>query len=158
MIAESLAGIALVKSAVDGIKSAITTANDIGQIANDIDKLLSGEQQIQKNRVKKQNDPFSITSVAQDTIDAKLAQEQINEVRQMVDLRFGHGTWQGIVVERARRIQEAKEAAAEAKREAVRKHNEFVDTLKFLVGVAALALMVIGLFTFVIMSANAVSP
>ena len=32
MIAETLAGIALVKSAVDGIKGAITTANDISDI------------------------------------------------------------------------------------------------------------------------------
>jgi hypothetical protein len=33
MIAETLAGIALVKSAVDGIKGAINTANDISDIA-----------------------------------------------------------------------------------------------------------------------------
>ena len=33
VVAEALAGIALVKSAVDGIKSAISTTNDIGQIA-----------------------------------------------------------------------------------------------------------------------------
>ena len=39
MIAETLAGIALVKSAVDGIKSAIGTANDIGDIAGYIDNL-----------------------------------------------------------------------------------------------------------------------
>ena len=51
MFAETLAGIALVKSAVDGIKSAISTAKDISEIADDIDKLFTGEQQIQrKNR------------------------------------------------------------------------------------------------------------
>lgn len=158
MIAESLAGIALVKSAVDGIKSAITTANDIGQIANDIDKLLSGEQQIQHKRSKKQNDPFSITNVAQETIDAKLAQEKINEIRQLVDLRFGHGTWQGIVTERAKRMQEAREAAAEAKREKLRKHNEFIDTLKLLGGVGVILVMVLGLFGYLIINVNAVSP
>lgn len=158
MIAESLAGIALVKSAVDGIKSAITTANDIGQIANDIDKLLSGEQQIQHKRSKKQNDPFSITNVAQETIDAKLAQEKINEIRQLVDLRFGHGTWQGIVTERAKRMQEAREAAAEAKREKLRKHNEFIDTLKLLGGAGVILVMVLGLFGYLIINVNAVSP
>ena len=35
MFAETLAGIALVKSAVDGIKSAIGTARDISEIADD---------------------------------------------------------------------------------------------------------------------------
>ena len=50
MFAETLAGIALVKSAVDGIKSAIGTARDISEIADDIDKLFTGEQQIQKKK------------------------------------------------------------------------------------------------------------
>jgi len=45
MIAEALAGIALVKSAVDGIKSTINTANDIGDIAKYVDNLLEGEKQ-----------------------------------------------------------------------------------------------------------------
>ena len=31
-------------------------------------------------------------------------------MRQLIDFRFGHGTWASIVAERARRIQEAKEA------------------------------------------------
>ena len=33
----------------------------------------------------------------------------------MIDFRFGHGTWRGILEERARRIAEAKEAARLAK-------------------------------------------
>ena len=110
MFAETLAGIALVKSAVDGIKGAIGTAKDVGEIAAFIDQLFTGEQQIQRKRIKKQNDPFSVGSVARETIDAKLAQEQMYEVSQLVDLRFGHGMWQGIINERARRLQEQKEA------------------------------------------------
>ena len=110
MFAETLAGIALVKSAVDGIKGAISTAKDVGEIADFIDQLFTGEQQIQRKRIKTQTDPFSVESVARETIDAKLAQEQMYEVSQLVDLRFGHGTWQGIINERARRLQEQKEA------------------------------------------------
>ena len=71
MFAETLAGIALVKSAVDGIKSAISTARDVGEIADELDKLFTGEQQIQKKKNKRANDPFSVGSVARATIDAK---------------------------------------------------------------------------------------
>ena len=110
MFAETLAGIALVKSAVDGIKSVIGTARDISEIADDIDKLFTGGQQIQPKKIKKQNDPFSVGSVARETIDAKLAKEQMYEVSQLVDLRFGHATWLGIINERAKRIQEQKQA------------------------------------------------
>ena len=41
VVAETLAGIALVKSAVDGIKSAIATAKDVGDIAHEVDKPVS---------------------------------------------------------------------------------------------------------------------
>ena len=53
MIAETLAGIALVKSAVDGIKGAIGHANDISDIAGHIDNLFEGEKQVQQERAKK---------------------------------------------------------------------------------------------------------
>ena len=92
MLAETLAGIALVKSAVDGIKSAIGTAKDVGEIAGHIDNLLTGEKQVQEQRARKSGvslgDQFGIKSVAQEVIDARLAQESLNEMRTMVDMRF----------------------------------------------------------------------
>ena len=149
MIAETLAGIALVKSAVDGIKSAIGTANDIGEIAGHIDKLFEGEKQVQQQRSKKSGtgvaDQFGIHSVAQEMIDAKLAQEKIAEMRQLVDLRFGPGTWKSIVDERAKRIQEAKEAAAQARREAKRAQEEFVENVKMTAIVSVVAGVAVGL-------------
>jgi len=134
MIAETLAGIALVKSAVDGIKSAIGTANDIGDIAGYIDNLFEGEKQVQQQRDKKSKtgitDQFGIKSVAQEMIDAKVAQEKMQEIAMMVNLRFGPDTWQSIVNERAKRIQEAKEAAAQARREARLAQEEMMENVK----------------------------
>ena len=52
-ISTALAGIALVKASVDGIKGAIGTAKDIGEIAGFIDKLFEGEKQVQQQRLKK---------------------------------------------------------------------------------------------------------
>ena len=80
MFAETLAGIALVESAVDRNKGAISTAKDISEIADDIDKLFTGEQQIQKKKQKRSSDPFSVGSVARETIDAKLAAEHKQEI------------------------------------------------------------------------------
>jgi len=104
MFAETLAGIALVESAVDRIKGAISTAKDISEIADDIDKLFTGEQQIQKKKQKRSSDPFSVGSVARETIDAKLATEHRQDIATLIDLRFGHGTWQLIINERANRL------------------------------------------------------
>ena len=52
-ISTALAGIALVKASVDGIKSALGTAKDISAIAGDIDALLNGQQQVQAASNKK---------------------------------------------------------------------------------------------------------
>ena len=154
MIAETLAGIALVKSAVDGIKSTINTANDIGDIAKYVDNLLEGEKQVQQQRSKKSGsslgDQFGIESVAQEVIDARLAQEKIQEMRTLVDMRFGPGTWQSIIDERAKRIREAKEAAEQARREAMKKHEEFVENLKMSVGISAIVAVAAGLLIFLL--------
>jgi hypothetical protein len=155
MIAETLAGIALVKSAVEGIKSAINTAKDIGEIASHVDNLLEGEKQIQQQRSKKSgmgiSDQLGIKNVAQEVIDAKLAQEQIQEMRNLIDMRFGPGTWQSIVDLRAKRIQEAKEAAAAARKQKLKEQKEFLENIKA-VGISiGVIIITVALFIFLAM-------
>ena len=130
MIAETMAGIALVKASVDGIKKAITTCNDIGDIAKYIDGMFDGEQQIQKKRSKAQKDPFAVNSIAEETINAKLAQEHMQEMKNLINMRFGAGVWEGIIAERARRIHEQKEAERRERVEKRRKHKEFVHNVE----------------------------
>ena len=154
MIAETLAGIALVKSAVDGIKSTINTANDIGDIAKYVDNLLEGEKQVQQQRAKKSGasigDQFGIESVAQEVIDARIAQEKIQEMRTLVDMRFGPGTWQSIVDLRNKRIKEAKEAAAKARREARLRQQEMMDSIKLAAGVGFMVAFGVGFLIFLL--------
>jgi hypothetical protein len=64
----------------------------------------------------------------------------------MVDMRFGHGTWAGIIAERAKRIQEAKEAAAAARREKIQKSIEFEENMKQVLIISAVIGSTIGLF------------
>ena len=149
-ISTALAGIALVKQSVDFIKSNISTAQDIGQIAGQIDALFTGQKQVQQASNRKSGvglaDQFGVQSVAKEMIDAKLAAEQIAEVARMIDFRFGHGTWAGILAERQKRIQQAKEArAAQRKMEQLRQQEMFEN---FKVGAIAVGLVVviIGLF------------
>jgi len=130
VVAEALAGIALVKSAVDGIKSAISTTNDVRLIAGHVDKLLQGRDEANKTKRDASNDPFSVKSIAEETINAKLAEEHLDEMRSLIDMRFGHGTWAGIINERAKRIREAKEAEEQAKREKMKKRLEFEEMVE----------------------------
>ena len=133
VVAEVLTGIALVKQSVDFIKSNINTINDIRDISDQVENLFVGEEQVQKARSKKSGigmgDQFGIKSVAQEVIDAKLAQEKMQEMRNIIDMRFGPGTWQSIVDLRAKRIREEREAAEQARRERIRKQKEFNEQL-----------------------------
>lgn len=155
VVAEVLTGIALVQKSVEFIKSNISTANDIRDIASSIDDLFTGEKQAQQARNRKGGaglgDQFGVETVAKEVIDARLAQEKLQEVAVMVDMRFGHGTWAGILAERAKRIQEAKEAAAAERRQKAKEAREFEENMKQFITTAVVLLMAVSLFVVLFM-------
>ena len=104
MIGEVLAGAALIKSSVTAIKGAISTAKDVGEIAGFIDQVFLGQQQVKKA----QEEGNSLNSVAKDMIDAELAREASQQLKLLVNMRFGSGTWERIVAERSRRVKAAE--------------------------------------------------
>ena len=154
MIAETLAGISLVKASVDFIKSNIDTAKDIGEIASAVDGLFRGADEVEKKRSRKAGvgikDQFGIQSVAQEVIDARLAQEAMQEMKTMINMRFGPDTWQSIVDLRAKRIQEEKERIAEAKRLARQKQKETEEAIKQVAMIGGIIVISVGLFVFLI--------
>ena len=137
-VAEILAGIALVKSSVDFIKSNIDTCKDIGELGGAIDKLLKGKDEVNKKQSKRGlgvKEQFDTSHIARETIDAKLAAEQLQEVSNMINLRFGPNTWKEILEERARRIAEQKEAIRLAKIEKAKADKELWADVKMVLAV-----------------------
>ena len=156
VVAEILTGISLVKASVDFIKSNISTCQDISQIAGQIDDLFRGEKEVQQLRNKKAGgglgDQFGVNTVAKEIIDAKIAAENLAEVARLVDFRFGHGTWAGIVAERAKRIQEAKELAAAARRKKIQADREFEEGVKQFLLIGVIIAVAFALFVFLMVS------
>ena len=93
-------------------------------------------------------DQFGIKTVAQEVIDAKLAQEKMQEMKNLINMRFGPDTWQTIVDLRAKKIQEEREAIAAAKRKKREEAREFEETLKQFGMLAVVVGAAIGLFVF----------
>ena len=129
-ISTGLAGIALVQKSVDFVKSNISTANDIRDIAGAIDGLFQGEKQVQKERFGNKSLLGQSKDAAHAVIDAKLAQEQLEEMSILIDNRFGYGTWRAIIAERNKRIQEEKQQIAEAKRKQQKEREETMELVK----------------------------
>ena len=141
-ITTALTGIALVQKSVDIIKSNIGTARDIKDIAGAIDGLFAGEKQVQQDRFGNKSLIGQTKDVASSVIDAKLAQEKLEEISIMIDNRFGYGTWRQIVNERAKRIQEEKERIREEKRKKRQRQEEIMHFVK-IAGFSSFGIMVI---------------
>ena len=137
VVAEILTGIALVKKSVDFIKENINTVNDISGIAKQIDQMFEGQQQINKERSKQANstaNELGLSNVADSIINAKLAQERIAEIRTLINYRFpvssGPSTWDQILLERKRRIEERKQAIQKAKAKKLKQQKEMYDMIR----------------------------
>ena len=131
VVAEILTGIALVQKSVDFIKSNISTANDIKDIAKQIDGYFTGEEQMNKGQGKGMSiaEQFgSVESSASDFIDRKLLEEKRNELKQLINLRFGPTAWDQIIAERSAKINQAKEAQKLQRIEARQKQKEIISS------------------------------
>ena len=146
VVAETLAGLALVNSAVKGIKSVINTCSDVGQIATQIDAVITGTKEVHAKshpiaskwdnfigkKLGSSADKFSLGTVARETIQEKQAEEQLHLVRRMINKRFGPDTWDEIVEERRIRIEEHNKKTKkenEKKQEANEKLYKILETV-----------------------------
>ena len=144
VVAEVLTGIALVKKSVDFIKENISTVQDIQGIAKQIDGFFEGEAQMNKKGGKVGiKEQFGIESTANDFIDRKLLEEKRNELKMIINMRFGPTAWDQIIKERANRINEAKEAERLRKVEARQKQKELIDALQTM-GIVFCVIAVLG--------------
>ena len=126
-----LTGIALVTKSVEFIKKNISTCQDIGDLIGHVENAFEGQKKVLKDREKSGADPFSTKEVAKEIIDAKLAQEQLYVMKQLIDARFGHGTWAYILEERKKRIDRRKQAIKEARAKAHKKQQEIMEYVKW---------------------------
>ena len=149
-VTTALAGIALVTKSVEFIKSNIQTAQDIGQFVGAIENAFEGEKQCLKAREKKGADPFATENVAQEIIDAKLAREHLNEMKNLINLRFGPNTWQEILLERKRRIDAKKQAIREERARRQKQMREIQEIIKY-GGIGIVAIAFIGLVIYIMM-------
>jgi hypothetical protein len=149
VVAEILTGIALVQKSVEFIKSNISTVNDIKGIAKQIDGFFLGEEQMNKEQGKGMSiaEQFgSVESSANDFINRKLLEEKREELKFIINMRFGPTTWDQIIAERAAKINKAKEAVRLQKVEARQKQKEIVDTLQTMAIIfCVIAVFIIGL-------------
>ena len=125
LFSTALVGIKVVEQSYEFIKKSITTAKDISELGSQIESFLDGHDDLQKKRFKKKSDPFAL-----EVIDAKIAHEKMQELSTLIDLRFGHGTWQSILQVRRDKIREEKERIKKLRIEKIKRRNEMMKTIE----------------------------
>ena len=146
MVAEVLAGIALVKASCEVISKTISAAKDISSVASEVDNLFEGSRQLQ---VEEKNARKSGQSVTEIVINQQLAAEQVAICKDLIIGRFGYYAWQSILqMQRDQRLEEKARAAAK-KREREEKAELVQDVAtvgaSVFIGVFIILLAVIGL-------------
>jgi len=153
-ISTALAGFALLKASVNGLKSVIGAANDIKDVGHFLEKIWQADKECNDTHNKQANvsslDGFK--NVASSVIDRRLQQEMMHEVRTLIQMRFGVSAWEEIVAEKAKREREAKEAQAAARREKIRKAAELEETIKTCLLIAGIVAVSLALFIALMIS------
>ena len=120
-VAEILAGAALVKASIEGIKSTIGAAKDIGAITTDLDNLFTGAQQIRQQKKQAKATGQSATEIV---IQEELAKEAIENAKQLIMARWDWGVWQKVVsLQKEMQLAAKHKAAADARAAKVRKEE-----------------------------------
>ena len=133
-----LTGLALAKQGIEFIKSNLDTLNDAKAIGEQLSNIFTGHQQFNKKRFG-----GGLKDVAIEMIEFKQQEEQLYELKIMLDNRFGHGFYETIQKEYQRRLKEEKEQAA---RDRVRKRKQIEQVLIWGLVIAAFGIAGVILF------------
>ena len=148
-ISAALTGLALVQKSVEFVKGNIQTAQDIHSIFGMVDSALNGQSQINQQRWGQKSIIGQHKSAAHAVIDAKLAQEAIDEMKDLIDYRFGFGTWQEILKLRNDRIREEREEERRIRIQKRRQRKEILQVLS-ITGITVGTVLACSLITFFI--------
>jgi len=145
---EVAAGYTMLKSAIDGVKNAIETGKDAHGIAKLVGSIFTAQDQInkQKNHNVSVKDQLGMENIVSDEIDARLLQEQLDEIRSLCNMRFGSTFWADCISARNKAIADQKEKERKIKLRKAQDMKEIKDNLLVLSYIVCGALLIFGMF------------
>jgi len=169
VVAETMAAIALAKSAVNGVQSVINTCKDVSEISGQIDQMFHAHEQVKKKHNVKGNKEWnnyltqklkdgeeeegeSYSDITAEIIEKKQIEEQLEHMKRMLNKRFGPDTWIDIVELREKRIAENKVKRAKAKVKFLKdreiKKERTLKVLEWIMNASVIILSVGGMIVF----------
>ena len=94
-------------------------------------------------------DKFSIGAIAKETIEEKLAEEQMLKVKRLINIRFGGSTWDNILEERRKRIIEHEKQLEEEQEEKDEFRRKINKVLEWVLGLLLVAGSIITFIVYI---------
>ena len=152
-ITTAVAAVAAASNAIAFIKARINDVQSVADISQQIGTLFDCQKKLNDERNKQAGvGDIKFKNSIDAVLEAKKLQEQMNDIRTMINMRFGPDTWQEIVDLHNKKLREQKEAQAKARREAARKAKEFEETLKTVLIIISVIGVAVALFIFLMVS------
>jgi hypothetical protein len=148
-ITTAVAAVTAASNAIAFIKARINDVQSVADISQQVSTLFDCQKKLNDERNKQASvGDISFKSSIDAVLESKKLQEQMNEIRTMINLRFGPDTWQEIVDLHNKKLREQKEAQKAARKEAARRAKEIEETIKATLLVTAIIAVTIALFVF----------
>lgn len=152
-ITTAVAAVTAASNAIAFIKARINDVQSVADISSQVSTLFDCQKKLNDERNKQASvGDITFKSSIDAVLESKKLQEQMNEIRTMINLRFGPDTWQEIVDLHNKKLREQKEAQAKARREAIRKAKEFEETLKTVLIITGVIGVAVALLVFLMVS------
>ena len=152
-ITTAVAAVTAASNAIAFIKARINDVQSVADISQQVSTLFDCQKKLNDERNKQASvGDITFKSSIDAVLESKKLQEQMNEIRTMINLRFGPDTWQEIVDLHNKKLREQKEAQAKARREAIRKAKEFEETLKTVLIITGVIGVAVALLVFLMVS------
>ena len=158
-----------IAASIAAVKTAVGAAKNIQSIGHSLDGLFKAQEDHKKNKKKKQpktrmqqvlrmrsgdegyDDETSISAVANKVLEDKQAEIALLNLAREIDKKWGKGTWNQIIQQRKKLIQERKAADQLAKENALKRakadkifwHNFWIEAGKVVL-VVLFAMVMIG--------------
>ena len=152
-ITTAIAAVTAASNAIAFIKARINDVQSVADISQQIGTLFDCQKKLNDERNKQAGvGDIKFKTSIDAVLEAKKLQEQMQEIKTMINLRFGPDTWQEIVDLHNQKLKEQKEAQRAARREAARRAKEVEETLKTALLITAVIGAAIALFVFLMVS------
>jgi hypothetical protein len=141
-ISATLTGIALARQGFEFLKNAKEGVSDAQQIGQALTSIFEGHRQFNEKRYSKS--AISFGDVASEEIEYRNMLEDLDELRVLINRRYGHGTFEKIKQDYQERVREQKEQEKLERQEQIRKWAKYREWFQTVAIIVILSVLIVG--------------